>query len=284
MSISNRAGQGWCVPLLVASWALGELPVVVHEGLEIVVVPGGWCGVPCTFETCGGGVLCLAGLPRVLPANKLLLHWSARWFWPNCVFWTCTVHLAKGVSTHNQRNGLLVVHGHAAEGLADVATGRNRIRVGVGAFRVHVDEPHLYSAKWFEELSVARVTLIVEPYGLGSPVDVLFWSPHVLAAASEPERGQAHRFQGDIAGQDHEICPRNATTVLLLNWLEQKSCFIEVAVVWPAVEWFETLGSRCATAATIVGAVGASGVPCHANEERPVVSVIGGPPVLGVGH
>ena len=46
----------------------------------------------------------------------------------------------------DQRHGLFVVHRHAPKGLADVARRGEGIRFAVGAFGVHVDEPHLHGA------------------------------------------------------------------------------------------------------------------------------------------
>ncbi len=44
------------------------------------------------------------------------------------------------------------------------------------------------------------------------------------------------------------------------------------------------MSSRAATATAVAGSVGTCCVPGHANEERPVVPVVGGPPVLAVRH
>ena len=57
-----------------------------------------------------------------------------------------------------------------------------------------------------------------------------------------------------------------------------------VAVVGPAVEGGKSLSSSTATTTAIAGSVGTCSVPGHANEERPIVAVIGRPPVLTVGH
>ena len=46
----------------------------------------------------------------------------------------------------------------------------------------------------------------------------------------------------------------------------------------------EALLTAARAAATVGDAVGARGVPCHADEERSVVAVVGGPPCLRVGH
>ena len=132
----------------MTGWALGELPVVVHQCLEVVVVPLGRSGVPGTFETARGGVYTLARSEVILPAQELLLHRSALWFGFHEIFGASTVHLAEGVTADNQGNGFFVVHCHTAERFANVATGTDWIRVAVGAFRVYIDETHLHGTKW----------------------------------------------------------------------------------------------------------------------------------------
>ena len=57
------------------------------------------------------------------------------------------VALAEGVAAGDERDGLLVVHRHARERLADVARGELRIGVAVRALGVHVDEAHLHGAE-----------------------------------------------------------------------------------------------------------------------------------------
>ncbi len=118
------------------------------------------------------------------------------------------VHLPKGVAARDERHGLFVVHGHAGKGLADVACGRNRIGVPVWAFRVDVNQTHLHRSQRVTEFTVAGVSLVGKPRSFGPPVDVLFGFPYIGTSAAKSERGKAHRFEGDIAGQDHQIRPR----------------------------------------------------------------------------
>ena len=44
------------------------------------------------------------------------------------------------------------------------------------------------------------------------------------------------------------------------------------------------MGAGAAAASTVAGAVGPCSVPRHANEKRPVMTVVGGPPILAVRH
>lgn len=59
---------------------------------------------------------------------------------------------------------------------------------------------------------------------------------------------------------------------------------VQVHVVGPAVEGRKALLSGTRTAATVAGAVRPGAVPRHTNEQGPVVTEIGRPPVLRLGH
>ena len=56
-----------------------------------------------------------------------------------------------------------------------------------------------------------------------------------LAAASETEGFEAHRFEGEIARQNHQIGPGNLAAVLLLQRPQQAARFVEVCVIGPTV-------------------------------------------------
>ena len=192
--------------------------------------------------------------------------------------------LAEGVAARDERNRLFVVHRHAGEGLADVLGRGDRIRVAIGAFRVDVDQAHLHGSERIFEVPVAGVALVLQPLALGAPVDVLLRFPDVLTPAAETEGLEAHRFQGDVAGEDHQVGPRDLAAVLLLDRPEQAARSVEEDVVGPAVEGSKALAAAACAAAAVEGAVGAGAVPCHADEQRSVVTEVRRPPVLGPGH
>ena len=77
--------------------------------------------------------------------------------------------LAERVPAGDERHRLLVVHRHAAEGLANVPRGGDGIRVAVRPFRIHVDEAHLHGAEGIRQLPVAAVALVTEPRGSRIP-------------------------------------------------------------------------------------------------------------------
>ncbi len=194
------------------------------------------------------------------------------------------MHLAERVPARRQRDGLIVVHRHARERLADVAARTHRIGLAVGALRVHVDQAHLHGSQRVLQLPVTRVALVAEPGVLRTPIDVLLRLPHVLAAAGEAERLAAHGFDGDVAGQDHQVGPGDLVAVLLLDRPQQAARLVEVAVVRPAVERRKALRARARATAAVGRAIGARAVPGHADEEPAVVTVVGRPPVLAVRH
>src|SRR5438046_1561915 len=190
------------------------------------------------------------------------------------------VGLSEGVTARDQGDRLLVVHRHPAERLADVPGRGERVRVAVRALRVDVDEAHLNGAERVGEFAVAAVALVTEPGGLRAPVDVLLRLPGVYSAAAEAERLEAHRLQGDVAGEDHQVGPGDLPAVLLLDRPHQPARLVEAGVVGPTVERGESLGAGGATAPTIGDAVRACAVPRHPDEERPVVTVVRRPPGL----
>jgi hypothetical protein len=194
------------------------------------------------------------------------------------------VGLAEGVATGDQRDGLLVVHRHAREGLADVAGGGERIGVAARALGVDVDEAHLHGGQRVGQLAVTAVALIGQPGALAAPVDRGVGLPGVGAAAGEAERLKAHGLEGDVAGQDHEVGPRQVAAVLLLDRPQEAPGLVEVGVVGPARQRREPLLTAAGSAAAIADAVGAGAVPGQTHEQRTVVPEVGGPPRLRVGH
>ena len=117
-----------------------------------------------------------------------------------------------------------------------------------------------------------------------APIDILIRLPDILAPAAETERLEAHRLERDVAGEDHQVGPRNLAAILLLDRPEQAPRFVQADVVRPTVERREALLAPAAAAATIAGAIRAGAVPGHANEQRAVVAEVRRPPILRIGH
>ena len=226
-----------------------------------------------------------SGAVAALPAQALLLEGGALGFGAEvAVRVGRAVGLAERVPARDQRDGLLVVHPHAPERLADVPGRGERVRDGVRALRVDVDEAHLVGGQRAIQLPDAAVALVAEPGALGTPVDVLVGLPDVRPAAGEAEGRETHRLQGAVAREDHQVGPGDRAAVLLLHRPEQPARLVEVAIVRPAVQRRETLHAGAGAAAAVVDAVRPGAVPHHPDHERPVVAEVGRPPVLRGGQ
>ena len=221
------------LPLLRAGRALGQLPFVLEQVLEEVVAPLRRRLRPGDLRAAGDGVGADARAVLALPAEALILDGAAFRLRADQRRIAGAVGLAEGVAAGDQRDGLLVVHRHAEERLADVLGRRDRIRLAVRPFRIDVDQAHLHGAERLRELAFAAVALVAEPGALGTPVE-LFGLPDVGAAAGEAERLEAHRFERDVAGEDHQVGPGDLAAVFLLDRPQQPARLVEVGVVRPA--------------------------------------------------
>mmetsp|Transcript_25902 Transcript_25902/g.74897 ORF Transcript_25902/g.74897 Transcript_25902/m.74897 type:complete len:212 (+) Transcript_25902:1498-2133(+) len=197
----------------------------------------------------------------------------------------CTMRFSECVPSSDQSNRFLVIHRHPTECRANVMSSIQRVAIARRSFRIHINQSHLHRAKRF--LQVARsmlrsVSLIRQPFLLGTPVDLIVRRVRVGPAKCESESPKTHALQRHVAGQDHQIGPRDVLAVLLLDGPEQAPRLVEVGIVGPRVERREAQGAGAGTAAAIHGAVGAGRMPRHANEEGAVVPVVGRPPVLAV--
>ena len=272
-------GAALRLPLVRAGRALGQLPLVAEQVLEEAVAPLGRRVGPRDLEPAADGVGALAGAVAALPAEALRLEGGRLGFGTDVGRRSRAVGLAERVSAGDERHRLLVVHRHAAERLSNVLRRGQRIRVAVRPLRVHVDEAHLNGRERILEVPVTAVALVAKPRAFASPVGVV-GLPDVLASAAKAEGLETHRLQGTVAGEDHQVGPRDLPAVLLLDWPEQPARLVEVHIVGPAVEGREALQAGPRAAATVVDAVRARTVPGHPDEERAVVPVVGRPPVL----
>ncbi len=288
------AGVTLRLPLICSGGALGQLPFVAKQVVEEVVAPLCRLGGPDDFQAAGDGVAALAGAETVPPAEALFFEAGGFGLTAHIGWRSGAVSLAEGVAARDQRDGFFVVHGHAPEGLADIVGRGDGVGVAVRAFRVHVDQAHLHGGERilqialfaasagtiflgavqihigcdhaFRRLSLAVAMVAAQPGLLGSPIDVFVRLPDVLAAAAETEGLEAHRFQGDVAGEDDQVGPGNFVAILLLDRPDQPARLVEADVVGPTVERSEALLAGSGAAASVTDAVGSGAVPCHANE------------------
>ena len=283
MGIRHGVGAGVALglPLVRTAGALGELPLKLVEVLEVLVGPLRRFGGPSDFEAAGDGVAGDAGLVGAAPAEALVLDGGAFGLLVEMAAGAGTVGLAEGVATGDERDGFCVVHGHAAEGDADVLGGSGGVGHSFGAFRVDIDEAHGGGGEALFEFAIAGVALVgAHPGGFRAEVDVVIRLPGVGAAAGEAEGFEAHGFEGNVAGEDEQVGPGDFLAVLLLDGPEEATGAIKVGVIRPAVERRKALLAASSATPAVVGAVGAGSVPGETDEEGAVVAEVSGPPVL----
>jgi hypothetical protein len=271
--------------LVCAGRALRQLPFVAEQVFEEIIAPSGRRSGPRDFEAAGDGISGRASAERALPAEALRLDATTFGIRADMRRGAGTVGFSEGMATRDQRDRFLVIHSHAGKGLANVAGRGNGVRIAVRAFRIHVDKTHLHCRQRVGEIPLSGIARIgSQPFLFSSPGNVVVGLPHVRTAAGEAEGFESHRFEGDIAGEDHKVGPGNPAAVLLLDRPEQTTCLLEVRVIRPAIEGRIALLTPAAAAAAVTCSIRAGAVPRHADEQRTVMSEIGRPPVLGVGH
>src|SRR4029079_13903766 len=124
----------------------------------------------------------------------------------------------------------------------------------------------------------------IDPLLLRTPIDIAFGLEHFVPTAAEAENRPAHRFDGDIAGENEQVGPADVLAVLALDRPQQPPGLVEIAVVRPTVEWGKALLAAVGAAASVTRAISPGRVPRHANEQRTVMAIVGWPPGLAVGH
>ena len=270
-------------PLVGSGRAFGQHPLVFEEILEVEIAPLGRRLGPGDLEAAGDRVASLAAAEVTDPSEALLLDAGRLGLGPDMTGGACSVALAESVAAGDQGDGLLVIHRHPGESLADIARCGQGVGVAVGSLGIHIDEAHLHGGERVLQLAVTAVALIGEPLLLGTPIDLLRL-PDVLAATGETEGLEPHRLEGDIPREDHQVGPGEFPAVLLLDRPDQAARLVEIHVVGPAVKRSEALATVAPTSTPVAGAVGAGAVPRHADKERAVVTEIRGPPLLRIRH
>src|SRR5690606_8782351 len=218
----------------------------------------------------------------VLPTETLILNGSGFRLGADAFSWLVrSVRFAERVSPSNERYGFFVVHRHATKRDADMRGCSHRIRFAAGALGVHVDEPHLSRAEGLlKSLTVCGKALVSQPFGFWAPIDVSRLK-HIHAPAAESQSLEPHGFKRNVSAQHHEIGPRKAAAILLLDGPEQPARFVEVRVVRPAIERSKADRAIGGAAATVRYAVSSSAVPGKSDHQPAVVPKVSRPPILG---
>src|SRR5690606_13286677 len=220
----------------------------------------------------------------VFPAEALFFDPCRGGFRANVCGTGGAVGFSKAVSAGDKGYGFFVVHRHTPERFADVTRSCQRIGLSVRAFRVNINKSHLNCGQGVLQLTVARVALVVKPFGLRAPVHILFGFPEIFPSSGEAESLEAHGFQCAVSGENHQVGPRDFTSVFLLDGPKQQAGLVKGCVIRPAVQWRKALCSSVGSAATVSYTVSSGAVPCHSNEEWTVMPVVGWPPGLRRGH
>ncbi len=212
MRIRHRIGACATLrcPLLRTGRALGQFPFVAEQVPEEVVAPLRRRRGPGDFRAAADRVIALAAAKTALPAEALQFDAGGFRCWAHQRGIARAVGLAEGVSAGDERDGFLVVHGHAGKGLADVLGCGERIRIAVRPFRVHVDQTHLHGGERILEIPVTRVALVAKPGVLGAPVGVFVRLPDIGAPAAKAEGLEAHRLERDSCRPGSSGRPRRS--------------------------------------------------------------------------
>ena len=274
-------------PLVGARGALRQLPLVAEQVLEEVVVPRRRASV--VQAPSSPLVIASSPSPRaegVPPAEALLLEAGALGLAADVLVAVGgAVGLAEGVPAGDERDRLLVVHGHAGERLADVPAGGDGVGVAVGPLGVHVDEAHLHRAERVGELAVAAGSARRRARCPPAPSRCPPRAPtrprgrrrtRTSRSPSTPGRTLPAR----IIRSAHEIL----RPYFCLTGQSRRRALSRLALSGQLLSGAKRCVPDAGAAAAVVDAVGAGAVPRHPDEERPVVAVVGRPPVLRVGH
>src|SRR5450432_2768781 len=127
---------------------------------EEVVVPLRWCCGPGHFQTAGDGIAGNAAAVLAAPAETLRLEIRSLGVCTHEGGIAGTMSLAEGMPAGDQRNSLFIVHCHALECFADVSGGSQGIRLAVWAFRIDVNQAHLYGTERIFEFAIPGVANI----------------------------------------------------------------------------------------------------------------------------
>src|SRR5579872_747869 len=258
MSIRHRtiACAIFRCPLMRAGRTLCQLPFVLKQVGKEIVAPLRWRRGPSDFQAATDGVSAKTFAKFILPSETLILDVGAFWFVAHILSGNGgAVRLAEGVTTGNECDGFLVIHRHASEGFSDIPRRSDGIGLSIRPFRVHIDQSHLHGTERILQLPITAIALVRQPRTLRSPINFLFGLPHVGATATKTEGLKAHRLEGDVAGENHEVGPRDFASVLLFDRPEQPTCLVQVHVVRPAIKWCEALLPSSGTAAAVADAV-----------------------------
>src|SRR5216684_671673 len=204
-------------PLMRTGRTLRQFPFVAEQVREEVVAPLRRRRGPNDFQAAADRVSAFARAKFALPAETLLFDAGGFWLRAHECRRASAMCFAERVTAGDERNGLLVIHRHTGESLSDIPCRGYWVRLSIRAFRIHIDQAHLHSSERILKITVAAVALVRQPLALRPPENVLFGLPDVRAPAAKTERLKAHRLEGNVACENHEVGPGNLAPILLLD-------------------------------------------------------------------
>ena len=116
---------------------------------------------PRHLEAARDRVRALAAAEAVVPAEALRRDVAGLGLLAHIGGGTGAMRLAEGVAARDQRDGLFVVHRHAAERVADVPGGGNGVGLAVRTFGIDVDQAHLHGGERILEVTRVRHLAVV---------------------------------------------------------------------------------------------------------------------------
>ena len=216
----------------------------------------------------------------IFPAQAHLLNCRTFWFRSNKTSVACTMCLAESVTSSSECHSLFIIHSHTSKCFSNIFCACYRIWIAIWPFGIYIDQAHLNCSQWIFQLALSRISFVTEPFRFFTPINIFFRGPDIWTSTTEPKSLTSHRLNGDITSQDQQISPTDLRPVLLLNWPQESARFIQIPIVWPAIERGKTLSTSTPTSSTITYPISTSGMPSHTNEERTIMSIVCRPPVL----
>src|SRR6056297_422921 len=273
-----------CSPLPFSAGAFLKFELVVEQVLEIKHTPLSRLLSPGSFQAAGYRIGSFTGTEAVLPSETL--HFDRGFFRivSQMFFRSRAMHFSECVSAGNECNGFFIIHGHTFKRLPYIFCRFFGIGHSIRPFRVHINQSHVVGSKPSLKITRVIMTLICQPFMFRPPVDVYFRFPYILAAGAKSKCLKTHRLKGHITGKNHQVSPGNFSAIFLLYRPKQTSCLVKAHVIRPAVEGSISLVSCASAAATIGHTVDSGTVPCHTDKQGTIMTPVGRPPVLRVGH
>src|SRR5581483_1440672 len=130
-------------------------------------------------------------------------------------------------------------------------------------------QAHLHCTERILQLAIPAVALVFQPLAFRAPEDISFRFPGIFTSPAEAESLEAHRFQCDVSGENHEVSPGDLAAIFLLNRPQQPARLVKVDVIRPAVQRCKALLPGAGPAAAVTDAIRARAVPRHTYQQRP---------------